>query len=144
MPTYAHTCDNGHDFDLVLRFSELERPQFCECGAPATRVICAPMVFVQADICYDSPVTGEAITSKQKRIEDLKRHNCIEYDPGMKQDYQRRIQEGEKQLDAKVDAFVDQQISTMPARKREKLESELKSGVVAEATRITPEQVSAR
>lgn len=144
MPTYRHSCDNGHDFDLVLRFSELEKPQFCECGSPATRVICAPMVFVQADICYDSPVTGEPVTSKQKRVEDLKRNGCIEYDPGMKQDYQRRIKDDEKRMDAKVDAFVEQQFSQMPARKLERLESELKSGVAAEATRITPEQVSPR
>jgi predicted nucleic acid-binding Zn ribbon protein len=144
MPLYAHVCDDGHHFDLVLKFSELEKPQVCECGCPAARVICAPMVFVQPNICYDSPVTGEAITSKQKRIEDLKRHNCIPYEEGMKQDHKRRQEEGQRRLEASVDSFVEAQVAQMPARKRESLETELKSGVAVDTTRLTPIQESAR
>lgn len=144
MPTYSHRCGNGHDFDLVLRFAELEDQQFCVCGSEATRVICAPRVYVQPDVCYDSPVTGEPITTKQKRIEDLKRHNCIEYEPGMKQDYERRRKDGERRLDASVDAFVEREVATMPARKRERLEAELRSDVAVDVARITPTQASAK
>ena len=141
MPTYAHICDNGHEFDLVLRFSELEQPQFCECGSSAGRVICAPkMISVQADICYTSPIDGTPITTKQKRIEDLKRSNCIPYEEGMKQDYARRQKDGEKQLDASVDSFVEAQVAQLPARKRERLEAELKSGATVDLERVTPPQ----
>ena len=145
MPSYLHRCDDGHEFDLYLKFSQLEEAQHCVCGRPASRVICAPkMIAVQADVCYTSPIDGTPITTKQKRLEDLKRSNCIPYEEGMKQDYARRQKDGEKQLDASVDSFVEAQVSQMPARKREKLESELKSGVVVDAARITPPQASAR
>lgn len=45
--------------------------------------ICAPMVM--RDIPeYASPVTGQPITSRSHRREDLKRHDCIEVDPPRK------------------------------------------------------------
>lgn len=141
MPIYAHVCDNGHAFDLLLRFSELDELQACVCGRPATRVICAPRIFVAPDICYDSPVTGKPITSKQARIEDLARTESVEYDPGMKQDYQRRVQESERQLDKSVDEHVDRAIAQMPARKLERLVAEVASSDLATA-RVTPPQIS--
>jgi hypothetical protein len=95
----------------------------------------APMVFVSADVCYDSPIDGRPITNKHARIEDMKRAGCIEYDPGMKQDYQRRIVESEKRLDKQVDETFDRTLSELPARKREALFSELRSGVD-----VTPER----
>ena len=35
---------------------------------------------------------------EQARLEDLARADCVPYDPGMKQDYQRRIQRGEAEF----------------------------------------------
>jgi hypothetical protein len=137
MPTYRHACDNGHVFDLFLRFAQLDEAQHCQCGRPAERVICAPMIFVSPNICYDSPIDGHAITSKQARIEDLKRAGCVEYDPGMRQDYDRHLKESDERLDRTVDSSVEQQIHEMPARKRELLQSELASGVIAEPVRQT-------
>lgn len=144
MPTYTHRCDNGHEFDLYLKFAQLEEQQHCVCGRPASRVICAPMMIaVQADIGYTSPIDGTPITSRKARAEDLKRNNCIPYEEGMKQDHERRQKEGEKRLEASVDSFVEAQVAQMPARKREKLETELKSGASVDAARITPPQASA-
>jgi hypothetical protein len=137
MPTYDHRCDNGHEFELYLRLEELQHDQVCECGRPAIRLIRAPMIFVAPDICYDSPTTGKSITSKQARIEDLKRSGCVEYDPGMRQDYDRRAQEGERKLEQVIEASVEQQIQEMPARKRELLQTELASGATAEPVRQT-------
>lgn len=136
MPIYRHECDNGHTFDLLLRFSELDEFQACECGRPASRVICAPQIFVQQDIHYTSPIDGREITSKHARIDDLRRSNCIEYDPGMKQDAERRRIDGENQLDAKVDQTMDRAIAAMPARKREKLAAEIQSGLTPEVARV--------
>jgi hypothetical protein len=101
------------------------------------RQISRVMGFVQANICYDSPIDGRPITSKQARIEDLARHNCRPYDPEMKTDYQRRIADDEKKLDKAVDETIDRTIAAMPARKREKLEAELQGGVTAEPVRLT-------
>lgn len=96
-----------------------------------------PVVFVAPNICYDSPVDGRHITSKQARIEDLKRHNCIEYDPEMRTDYQRRIKDNEASLEKHVEETVDREIATMPSRKREKLTAELEGGLTAEPVRQT-------
>ena len=97
------------------------------------------MVFVQGDIRYDSPIDGRPITSKHARIEDLKRSGCVEYDPEMKKDYKRRVEEGEKALDKSVDSLVEREVSAMPARKRENLFAELSRGVSADLARTTPE-----
>lgn len=95
----------------------------------------APMGFVQGDVCYDSPIDGRAITNRHARVEDLKRSGCVEYDPGMRQDSERKAKERDVQLDRAVDATVERAVSEMPSRKRERLQSELQSGVTAEVVR---------
>lgn len=138
MPTYKHACPNGHEFDLLLRFSELAQPQWCSCGEEAVRVICAPMIFVQPNVCYDSPIDGRSITNKQARIEDLARNGCIEYDPEMKTDAIRRQKDADDSLDKSVEQCVEREIHQMPARKREKLTAELQAGMTVEPVRTSP------
>lgn len=137
MPSYDLKCDNGHEFERYLRYSELDCDQFCECGRPAVRLIRAPMVFVQQDVCYDSPIDGRAITNKQMRADDLKRHGCVEYDPGMRQDADRKRRDMDVALDRSVDETVEKTFSTLPARKRERLEAELRAGTDVEVVRQT-------
>jgi hypothetical protein len=139
MPRHDHLCANGHTFERLVAISELDLPQRCECGSLAHRVfLTAPMSFVQPDICYDSPVDGRPITSKQARIEDLARNNCQEYDPEMKTDYRRRLQASETALERAVDETVDRELAAMPSRKREKLEAELHGGMTIDPIRVTP------
>lgn len=99
----------------------------CErCGMHALQVITAPLlVKACADVRYDSPIDGKPITSWQARQEDLKRHGCREYDPGMKQDYHARIKESEAAMDKAIDATVEAAIEKMPTKQRGKLYSEL-------------------
>tara|TARA_R110000868_G_scaffold220418_4_gene471636 strand:- start:4707 stop:5063 length:357 start_codon:yes stop_codon:yes gene_type:complete len=112
--------------------AECSAPQKCECGASAGRVyLTAPRGFVGRDVNYDSPIDGRPITSRKAWREDMARNGCSEYDPGMKQDYQRRIKRQEEALDKSVDATVDEMIEKMPARQLEKLESEIRSGADA-------------
>lgn len=99
------------------------------------RFLPLPMAFVQRDVCYDSPIDGRPITNRQARIDDLARSNCIEYDPGMKQDYQRRLQEKDAALDRAVDQHVEREWECMPSRKKEKLTAELEGGLTAEIAR---------
>lgn len=142
MPTYEYLCKCGKVTDRVMRLSEYGTPQFCECGetSPMQKVILtAPTGFVQSDIHYQSPVTGEVITSRAKRIEDLARHGCVEYDPCMKQDYQRRIKDKEAAIDKSIDTTVDAIFDQMPARKKEQLVAELASGVDVTPVRQTVE-----
>lgn len=137
MPTYVHECQNGHRFERVRRVADFDKTEVCDCGLVAPRVICAPMVFVAPDICYDSPIDGRPITSMQARIEDLARAECVPYDPGMKQDYQRRIQRGEAELEAKIEATVEAEIERMPTEKRERLHNEMLGGMEAVPERRT-------
>lgn len=139
MPTHDHLCRrcNVVEERFVPR-SELDAQQVHVCGEPMERVFTAfPFTFIGPDVCYDSPIDGRHVTSRQARIEDLKRSGCIAYDPEMKTDYMRRIKESEAALERSVEATVDREIAQMPARKREKLEAELQGGMSAEIERRT-------
>ncbi len=95
----------------------------------------APVGFVQRDICYDSPIDGRPITSKQARIEDLARNGCIEYDPEMRKDAARRRQEADDRLDRAIEETVEAAVAVMDVRKQEKLAEELRGGASVEVTR---------
>jgi len=139
MPIYEYQCPCGTQFERVLPVARYDEAQVCECGKVAQKVILhAPRGYVQADICYDSPIDGRPITTKQARDEDLARSNCVPYDPGIRQDYERRIRDNEKRLEDAVDRSVDEEIARMPARKKEKLQAEMEGGMDAVPERITP------
>lgn len=97
----------------------------------------APMIFVSQDIHYESPVDGRVIRSKHERLDDLRRNNCIEYDPCMKQDAERRAREQEAALESSIDRQVEAAYERMPARKREVLANEMAAGMTAEPVRLT-------
>lgn len=49
---------------------------------PSRERLCAPTVL--SDIPeYRSPINGAPITSRSHRREDLKRNNCVEFEPSM-------------------------------------------------------------
>ncbi|QDP53764.1 MAG: hypothetical protein GOVbin7759_51 [Prokaryotic dsDNA virus sp.] len=48
MPLYDFRCDNEHRFERFVSLSNYGNPQSCECGAPASRVPCAPTVISDA------------------------------------------------------------------------------------------------
>lgn len=103
----------------------------------AEQIISAPtLVWGQPECRYDSPIDGTPITSYAQRQEDMKRNNCREYDPEMKKDAQRRLQEGEQSLNKAVGESVEEAIAKMPTAKRGKLYSELaEQGVSADIVR---------
>lgn len=49
---------------------------------PARDGICAPQVISDIDE-YASPIDGRPITSRSHRREDLKRNNCVEFEPSL-------------------------------------------------------------
>ncbi len=128
MPVYEYLCQYGHTFERVLPVAEYKSRQFCHCGSIGSKVISAPTVFASKGVCYDSPIDGRPITSMKARRDDLARNNCTEYDPEIKKDYTRRIEREQLQLERSVEATVEATIEKMPVRKREQLESELRSG----------------
>lgn len=83
------------------------------------------MVKAAVDVCYDSPVDGRPITSHAARQEDLKRNGCIEYDPEMKKDHERRVVEHDAALDRAVEESVCREVAKMPKKKKEQLIKEV-------------------
>ena len=110
-----------------FRVKDYEEAVDCEkCDLAAVRVFTAPvMVIAKPDICYDSPVDGRVITTHAARQDDLKRHNCVEYDPEMHKDAARHREERQAELEASVERDVTESIARMPDGKRRQLKQEL-------------------
>ena len=51
----------------------------------------------------------------QAHREDLARNGCTPYDPGRRQDYDRKNKESSEALEKAFDATIDKEIATMPA-----------------------------
>lgn len=135
---YEYECERGHVFERVLPLHRYAEPQTCDCGAASHKILSAVRGFVQKDICYDSPIDGRPITSMRARRDDLARNNCVEYDPEIKKDYHARVEREQAKLEASIEATVEQEIEKMPARKRERLDAELRGGAD-----VTPERRTA-
>jgi len=86
----------------------------------------APMVHVDIP-AYQSPSSGKWITSRAERREDLKRTNCVEYEPSMVQEVEKKRAVEDRELDKKIDEHVETTISKMSTREQEQLGSELES-----------------
>lgn len=139
MPIYEWKCVCGSKFERYLKYDESDSAPICDCGERASRVISRPMLVVAPDVHYRSPIDDQPITTMRQRANDMARSGCIPYDPGMKQDANRRIVDDDKRLDRAVDDTVDAALAAMPTRKREELESEMNSGVTCEPVRLTKE-----
>jgi len=96
-----------------------------------------PMIIVKGKWdAYQSPITGEVISTVRQRENEMKEHDCVDYEPSLRGEADKRVREGEAKLEKMIDETVDHEISTMPAKKREKLFEELKSGVDIEVERL--------
>jgi len=97
-----------------------------------------PVMVVPEIPAYQSPIDGRWINSRAQRREDLRRNDCVEYEPSMRGEIERRRAREDAELDAKIDATVEAEIHAMPARKREHLIAEMESGADIELTRGAP------
>jgi len=85
---------------------------------------------------YHSPIDGRSITTAAQRREDMARNDCVEYEPGMRQDVDRRVIEDEKSIDRAIDETFDREMAKMPIAKRERLDAEMTAGMLAETVRL--------
>jgi len=143
MPRYLYECENSKErFDRITRIIDHQSVVTCECGAIARQVITVPRVIIPSHMSatglssYHSPIDGRLISTQQQRREDMARNDCVEYDPGMRQDVDRRVIADEIALDKAVDDTFDREIASMPAIKRERLDAEMSAGMIAEVARI--------
>lgn len=104
---------------------EMERREYYDENTKRTRVVWGPkrrkpkrsklsMPYVCPDTPdYLSPVTGELISGRVQRREDLKRHDCYEMDPPTKPLMERKkereeiILEESRELNDKLDAVIN-------------------------------------
>jgi len=143
VPRYLYQCENSKErFDRITRIIDHQSIVTCACGATARQVITAPRVIIPAHMSatgqssYQSPIDGRLISTQQQRREDMARNDCVEYEPGMRQDVDRKVAENELALDRAVDETFDREIAAMPAIKRERLDAEMSAGMNAEVARI--------
>lgn len=143
MPVYTYRCTScDNQFEIYHTVKELDDKawRWCwDCTHPLDLVITAPLlVKAAADVCYDSPIDGSPITSWAARRNDLAKHGCREYDPGMKQDYHQRIKDADAAMEKAVDEHVERSVERMNGAQRGKLWSELTDqGMTADVTRST-------
>lgn len=77
---------------------------------------------------YESPITGEIITTARQREQEMKAHGVVDYEPSLKSHIEKEERNAELNLEKAINETIEKEISLMPARKREKLESELSAG----------------
>lgn len=134
MPLYDYDCTKGHRFERYLPLADYATPQVCECGASATKRVTAALVVTDLP-GYQSPVDGRWVEGRRARREDLARNNCVPYEPSMKDEMLRNRQKADDKLGRDIEHHFDAAVSQMPARKRELLEQEIRSGADVEFTR---------
>lgn len=143
MPTYHYKCQaSGSVITRLMPMKYHKRAVNCDCGGVAEQVILsAPIITIPQHMRYDwsgyeSPIDGRPITNMKQRAEDMARNDCIEYDPGMKQDVDRRVKESDLLLDKLVDETIEREFDSMPILKKERLTAELEAGITAEPVRL--------
>jgi len=138
MPLYTYECSNGHRFDRILKLKDYLTKQTCDCGADTKKLILPTMI--NCDIApwdrYISPVSGKPITCYKERREDMKRHDCVDYEPSMVKHQTKHMNDEDAKLEKAMDETVEKEILAMPVKKKEKLAAELTSGADCQYTRM--------
>lgn len=137
MPLYAYRCPScKHRADVFKRIVNLDRPESClkGCTGEMERQISAPRIIGDYE-GYDCPVTGKRIEGRKAHRENLARQGCRILEPGEKEAVARNRARADKELEAAVDATVEQEIHSMSADKRDRLAAELQHGVSVDVVR---------
>lgn len=137
MPVYTYSCRGcGERFERYLPMALCSSLVIHSCAGVGQKVFLPPMV--RGDLLgYESPTTGRWIEGRRARLEDLRRSSCRPYETGEKEANERSRRYENESLEAKIDASVEQQVLTMPARKRELLEQEVRAGATCVVERST-------
>ena len=130
MPVYDYECIScGNVEEKVHSIAVLGIQQYCSvCNGRMNKLLSAPMVHV-SKVEYRCPITNELITTKQQHEHNLARHGCRILETGEVEQAKRKRLESERELDKKIESEVERLVETMPSKKREKLASEIASGV---------------
>jgi hypothetical protein len=84
-----------------------------------------PVPYIMGDTPeYTSPIDGRLISGRKQRREDLKRNDCVEYDPGMREDAKRIRRDQERQFERSLSDTI------------ERTAYQLRDGMVKKETKI--------
>jgi hypothetical protein len=97
-------------------------------GKPQKRVQDKPNIINRFFDAYESPMSGETITSRSQRDSDMKAHNCVDYDPSIKAESDRNTKNEQSALELKMDRDIERSISELSSDKQGSLEQELNAG----------------
>jgi hypothetical protein len=126
-------------FERFQPLSKLRERETCpHCEMPAQKVFLKPAATVNDTPGYRSPIDGTWIEGRVQRREDLRRNGCIAWEPGMKEDFDRKRSEENTRFDRSLENSIEAEIQALPVRKRERLEAEVHAGASAEVVRQTP------
>lgn len=141
MPIYCYQCAVGHYHEVYRSVRDHQPVRACPaCPREARQVLTPPaLVTVAPNLSYASPIDGAPITSWAARREDLARHDCIPYDPAMKQDVERRQEDRAVALDQAVEETVGRTIARLSPTERAQLTREVtQMGTDLEVRRSSP------
>lgn len=113
MPFYTTCCEAcGKRADLFRKIAQRDILPTCACGGAVHRIVTAAAV--QGEIVpYISPATGEYITSRAQRREEMHRAGYITLEPGLKEQIAKnKAASYQKTLDA-VDPIVDSLVASL-------------------------------
>lgn len=122
---YESRCNScGKTYEYIKPAAQYLESPFC-CGERTEKVILnAPMGHV-VNIHYTSPIDGKPITTKQARIDDLRRNNCRPWE-GLEQEKkvaQERKKYEEKKEDQKLESAAVQAWQSLKPEQRRILET---------------------
>ena len=129
MPLYEYKCECGTHFEMVLPVSQWDSQQFCpECMKPAQKVLSPSLI--KGDIPgYNCPITGKWIDGKKAHRENLAKHGCREFEPGERDEYNRRRQAEDRAFDRQVDDIVGEEVHKLSDEDKVRLNAEFSHGL---------------
>lgn len=111
MPLYDYQCSACDKvFANVFRdYEERDNGPVC-CGAISSKVwLTSPGVIgARAFDAFVSPASGKVIRTEAQYKDDLARSNCVPYEPGIKQDQERRVKNQEAETSQLVEKIVSE------------------------------------
>jgi putative FmdB family regulatory protein len=127
VPLYDCLCKSGHKFERFIKLADFEAPIECDCHAPASRVISAPLISVD-NTGYSCPVTGKWVGSRREHRDNLARQGCRVLEPGEKEQSAQFRQREEELFEKKIENSVEKTIDSYSSAKKEQLCNELVNG----------------
>ena len=113
MPIYATLCSSCAESSTVFRHvADRNDLPSCGCGGNLCRVLSPPMLSVDIEP-YVSPASGELITSRKQRTEEMTRLGFRTYEPGMKKDIARNRAEAQEKALAPILKGVDEIVTSL-------------------------------